>query len=610
MKVNVLVINKDGQENHELSGELGKWKELIETKHSRYNFDLHIQVLDDLTDLELVITRGELRDYQIIFTPFAEGEPLFDLMEKYLTNTVILRVKDYLVEAYTSTYRNGNYYPKFGISILQTTTSFILAHVDKVGRQPFVPQTSTLPLTAETQQEGDIPSPSFVQALMNGNGFAYTEGEDTDEEEAYPPLEVEDEDDEVESESENVELYLQHSDQNEVNPVHQSTDNESNVFNSYVPLIDSPSEEKEVIAEVIAKNKEFIHQQSADNNVIYEDDEDNELLESNSLEQTNFLVDSAMGKGDYERLHKEMKGAENEPLQEASANDDSLTYIRTKTIQKQLFAKQKWENHKTIGIWSPLHRKGVTTFAMNYALFLGENRVYTSLLEGLRGYPTMKYWLDRYSSVPKHWQSYSKTIHSDIEPNVANWTYRNVLFLPIDLGDGTLPWNTDKLKVYMSASNIMDITLVDLPTGEMATSTIDSLIYLDELWILVDDTYQEFLAWKEYMHLLKDKTKVDIKLIFNQSYEFSQVKRLSKALEIDVIATLPSLHEEVMKNYYATEPIYAVPEVREKVNEGFLKITKHLIGEDFRLAKDRLYTEDKSSLWLNWSEKFRRWLKV
>src|SRR5690606_22667874 len=37
-------------------------------------------------------------------------------------------------------------------------------------------------------------------------------------------------------------------------------------------------------------------------------------------------------------------------------------YIRSRNLQKSLFARQKVDGHKTIGIWSPMPCRGVTTF--------------------------------------------------------------------------------------------------------------------------------------------------------------------------------------------------------------------------------------------------------
>lgn len=54
---------------------------------------------------------------------------------------------------------------------------------------------------------------------------------------------------------------------------------------------------------------------------------------------------------------------------------------------------------------------------MNFALFLGEKRLFVGLLEGLRKEATLKYWLNRYTAIPDNWESFSKTIHSEIEPN-------------------------------------------------------------------------------------------------------------------------------------------------------------------------------------------------
>jgi len=341
-----------------------------------------------------------------------------------------------------------------------------------------------------------------------------------------------------------------------------------------------------------------------DDEVDVNDEEGEEIDTQNQkqLVQQSFSKEQPSQESTIADCENERHGKENE-------FEDTLIYERTRTIQKRLFAKQSWNNHKTIGVWSPLHNIGVTTFVINYSLFLAENRIYTVVLEGLTKEATLKHWLKRYTPVPKNWVSYAKTIYSEaVDPKRADWSYRDVLFLPLDDDDCTLKWNSEKLELYMKTPSMMDVTLVDMPTGEMAPYTLDSLFYLDELWVIVDDTFQEHLAWKEYIHLLQKKFNIEVKMIFNNSYEFSQTKRLAEEMELDLIATLPSLHKEVMRNYYETVPIFLIQDVRGKLYEDFKNLTQHLFGEDVEIsvAREIQHSEPtNSSIWI----KFRRWLK-
>lgn len=256
---------------------------------------------------------------------------------------------------------------------------------------------------------------------------------------------------------------------------------------------------------------------------------------------------------------------------------------RARDIQRQLFAKQKWSDTNTIGIWSPLHRMGVTTLAMNLSFFLAENRIYTALLEGLTNQPVLKDWLKRFTKIPKQWKSYAATIQSEEEdPQKVEWHYKSVMCLPLDSGDESLIWNEYLLEAYMTTTNIVDVTIVDLPTGKMEKYTKDCLKYMDQLWIVVDDTFQDFIAWKEYIHQIQEHTGIPIYLIFNKSYEFSQVKRIGKELGFETIATLPALHEEVMRNYYDIEPFYFANErVNVLLQNEFKQIGQHLFNDKF-----------------------------
>lgn len=327
---------------------------------------------------------------------------------------------------------------------------------------------------------------------------------------------------------------------------------------------------------------------------------------------------------DYSREAHIIEGAATERHTVVGGNDevsnepqDEVSFERARLIQKQLFAKQHWEGHKSIGIWSPLPKMGVTTFAINYAIFLAENRIYAGVLEGLKNEPMLKHWIKRYTPIPKEWTSYAKAVHSTADDSFnADWTYRNVLYLPLDDEDSTLQWSADKLAMYLNTPALMDVTLVDLPSGVMHEYTYHSLYYLSELWVIVDDTYQEIMAWKQYIHAIQKKYDLKVKLVFNKQYEFSQVKRLAESLDLDVICTLPALHEEVMRNYYETQPLLFSKGVREQLFEPFVGLTKYLMGKGkgftIQTTVDNqtlIPSKEEDNNWTAFIEKFKRWLK-
>lgn len=279
-------------------------------------------------------------------------------------------------------------------------------------------------------------------------------------------------------------------------------------------------------------------------------------------------------------------GTEGEQLEqkEEVSYQENPFYIRSRNLQKQLFARQKWENHRMVGVWSPLHRMGVTSLVINFSFFLAQNRVYTAVLEGLTSQHAMKDWLKRYTSVPPNWISYASTIQDNVKtPMDAGWLYNNVTFLPLDQKDIQYEWHTLSLETYMTTTKIIDVTLVDLPTGEMENYTRDSIHYLDELWIVVDDAIQETLAWKGYIENIKQETGIPVKLIFNKHYPFSQCKRIVKEMDLPLITTIPSLHEETMQNYYETVPLYFKENVKPILEEPFVEMASQLFNGDFKI---------------------------
>ncbi|MDX1807184.1 MAG: hypothetical protein R3267_09180 [Paenisporosarcina sp.] len=296
-----------------------------------------------------------------------------------------------------------------------------------------------------------------------------------------------------------------------------------------------------------------------------------------------------------------------EPIEEVEEGpihyEENVYFKRSRNLQKQL-SKQKWEENRMVGIWSPLHRTGVTSLTIDFAFYLAQNRIYTAVLEGLTEQHSLKDRLKRYTNVPRHWESYAKAIQTDGVANQSDWTYKNVTFLPLDKEDSKYEWNSMSLESYMTTTKIVDVTLVDLPTGKMASYTMDTLSYLDELWIVVDDAIQETLAWKSYIKEFQQNVDIPISLIFNKTFPFSQSKRLGKELDLPVIATLPSLHEETMKNYYENTPLYFQESVQEKVAPAFYEMATHLFENKFEVVQR---TQEATQTW--WLKKIWKPLK-
>lgn len=252
---------------------------------------------------------------------------------------------------------------------------------------------------------------------------------------------------------------------------------------------------------------------------------------------------------------------------------------RARKLQKQVFAKHRWDDHHTIGIWSPIPRMGVTSLTMNFGFYLAKRSVYTAVLEGLTERHALKDWLKRYTDMPTDWKSLAYAIQNDSAIEHTNWNYKNVTFLPLDRNDPHAEWNHDSLESYITTTRVMDVTLVDLPTGKMESYTKDSLQFLDQLWIVVDDAFQETVAWKDYIKELEDAAGIPIYLVFNKTYEFSQTERMQKALGYPLLTTLPALHEETMRSYYESTPLYFQAELQPLLDEGFDELAHHLFKE-------------------------------
>jgi hypothetical protein len=283
---------------------------------------------------------------------------------------------------------------------------------------------------------------------------------------------------------------------------------------------------------------------------------------------------------------KDLSPAEpQEYLQEkVKEQEEELFRKRSRNLQKQLFTHYTRDDHKMIGVWSPIHQIGVTTFILNFAIFLENNRINTSVLEGITQHYNLKNLLARYTKIPANWVSYAKAIHQDNITKESLWLYRNVKFLPLDFDDMQHKWDEISLDSYMNTTKVVDVTLVDLPTGAMSNCTLDSLKYLDELWIIVKDSYHDVLSWKEYIHLIQKQSNLPFRLIYNQTYPFSQTDRLSKDLAFPLLTQIPSLHEEAAKNNYESVPLYEKEEAATKLEPSFTDLAKYLFGEQFETA--------------------------
>lgn len=276
------------------------------------------------------------------------------------------------------------------------------------------------------------------------------------------------------------------------------------------------------------------------------------------------------------------------PELESQHTVDHQKLMRTRSLQRNVYTLQKYDENRMVGIWSPLGRMGVTTLATSLAFYLAEQRVYTAVLEGLSNRYILKDWLKQYASEPDQWESLGSVLFRERNPEKNLWSYKKVSFLPMCRGDVQYEWDDLSIEAYMTATKLVDVTLIDLPTGKMQSYTQHSLKYLDELWIVVDDSYLQLSSWKDYISGIKKHFQKPVYLIGNRVESFSRIKKLAEELEIELLTELPAFDSEARKNNYQDKPLYFQTSVQTKLYAPFELLAGHLLGSGFKPYPNRL----------------------
>lgn len=275
---------------------------------------------------------------------------------------------------------------------------------------------------------------------------------------------------------------------------------------------------------------------------------------------------------------------------------------RTSEIRKEAFTKATWDENKVIGVWSPLHRIGVTSFIATFAMFLANERSQVGVLEAPSEAYYLKQLLERYKSIPDGWNSFARAIFDPSIPATSiNYIYKGVQWIPLDEGDHELEWNTDALYHYVNSTRVFDFVLIDLPTGEIGEIYRPLLGQLDELWIIVDDSYLQIKGWKQYIDQMVKEYNLPSYLIFNKVEPFSQQEALSEDLELPLLAALPPLYQEWAKNQYENTPILANHSVFEKLEKPYMQLAAHVLG-----SADLKKHCSKYSLLRKWKRLFKK----
>lgn len=280
---------------------------------------------------------------------------------------------------------------------------------------------------------------------------------------------------------------------------------------------------------------------------------------------------------------------EEEERQEEADKDDVpfINHLEKKTLSKNVFNKiilndlnsnDHLLSNRTIGIWSPLHRIGVTTFVLNFAIYLASQKQDVTVLETLNNDQFLKTFLNRYSTTPGNWQSYISALYKDAPNKNVRWTYKGVKWLPLDYGDHKLSIDKETLDLFIGRLKAFDYTLVDLPTGPFMNYSKDILHNVDELWILCDDDYQHLLKFKSYIHNLTGIYEFKPLLIHYKTFDFSHTDEISMQLDLPVIAKFPALYREAHANHYSNAPLISLKDSKKVLNTPFSALFEHLTG--------------------------------
>lgn len=259
--------------------------------------------------------------------------------------------------------------------------------------------------------------------------------------------------------------------------------------------------------------------------------------------------------------------------------------LQRKRVQQMLLNTKSNDDCKVVGVWSPAARQGVSTFTINYAHYLTEIGKSVIVLEGIRKAPYLKSKLKSYMTIEEDWLSYAhclKNLELDISRAVIN--YKNVIYFPLDKSDLDLDWDAEFLRLYIKTISSVDVVLIDLENGPMSEYTRNIIEDLDELFIMIDDSIYENIAWKDFI-LRIQKEAVNSKLLFNKCFDFSKFNDIKSFLNFDEIYKLPDLTYDALKNNYMSEPLIYYTKV--DINSAFDEITTSLLNIEIQKIQNK-----------------------
>jgi len=264
--------------------------------------------------------------------------------------------------------------------------------------------------------------------------------------------------------------------------------------------------------------------------------------------------------------------------------------------EKYHVGKKSFENYKgeskAIGIWSPIAHVGITQFTSNFSVYLGKFNFKVSVVEGLTRYPNLKMLIKRCSKEPKDWvPAYGycvlDSISSEDSRNI-HWSYSDVYWYPLEDAVHRQMPKIEKYDEFLKfMSNNFKYTFFTLENyGEMSEYNIETLKYLDELWIVLDNSYDLFIRWKNYIkNIAKDNPHLKVKIILNRYNEESYEQKIKETTKFPIIAKIPSLDEMFSKNMTQPKTAIEYDENFKILETSFHNAAVSLIGKDYKKLK-------------------------
>jgi CO dehydrogenase nickel-insertion accessory protein CooC1 len=336
---------------------------------------------------------------------------------------------------------------------------------------------------------------------------------------------------------------------------------------------------KEKKTNLPAKNEE--HQSKKESDIHYSPSEDIEYKQCQKKEMINSTNTANDGKSTLSEMEDAnfSKPIDFDPFPpEIKIKVDSSLKAKT---DKAILANYTYSKsgNKVIGVWSPLPASGVTTFIVNFALFLSEHKSPIAVLEPLSDNVNLKEILTQYTSVPKGWKSFLEySQQNDVDDNAMKWFYHGIDWIPIGDYEIARNWKVEELCKYMHEhirlTKNNQVVLIDLKPGKMSPYTLQALQHLDEFWIVVDQR-QKNIRHRTYIDELIEKHDLNVKLIVNQCYSSAKTKFIVKKMGFPLLAEIPQMLE-VQQNEWESKPLIKRENIRELLLPAFEAIETHL----------------------------------